>query len=424
MGSRVVARRLGAGSIALAVGLAVASGAWGQSDPQPRYGETPEEILPFKGAGEPYALFFTEAPTFRGPGRELAEPPGLDSVKLGALLPEKGVDRPLGESFRNGVGLAVSEANAAGGFDDRLPFEVLFRDEAAAWGAAANAAVELTFDHGVWGIVGAVEDNASHVMSRVLLKVEVPVVNTSGTDPTLTEHMVPWMIRMRPDDRRNGYRLAQKIFAEDGRRRVAVFRANSRYARMGVREFVDSARRLHHPILLEVRFEPGDVEFDLQIERLRAVEPDAILVWGRPEVAGRVVAAIREAGLEQAIYGPDRLFDPSFFGEAGRWADGVVVTRPFIPETAGPRWREFEAVYREAFGSGPDEVAAYAYDGTVYLIEAIRAAGLNRVRIRERLFEPETFEGVTGSIRFDRTQNNVSQVEVCTLQGGRCREAG
>ena len=121
MGSPDAALRLLAGSIVLGVGLAVALGAWGQTDPQPRYGETPEEILPFKGSGEPYALFFTEAPTFRGPGRELPEPPGLDSVKLGALLPEQGVDRALGESFRNGVELAVTEANAAGGFDDRLP---------------------------------------------------------------------------------------------------------------------------------------------------------------------------------------------------------------------------------------------------------------------------------------------------------------
>jgi branched-chain amino acid transport system substrate-binding protein len=262
------------------------------------------------------------------------------------------------------------------------------------------------------------------VLSRVLLKVELPVVNTAGTDPTLTEHAVPWMLRVRPDDRQSGYRLAHKIFVEDARRRVAVFRANNRYARMGIGELVDAARRLHQPILLEVRFEDYDTSFETQIERLREVDPDAVVLWGGAAQTGRVLAALRAAGLTAPVYGPDRLVDPAFLEAAGAAAEGLVVTYPFDPGTREPRWMEFVGRYRRRWGEAPDAVAAYAYEGTRYLIRAVREAGLNRVRIRDRLFAAEEIPAVTGTLRFDTTQNNVSPVILGRVEGGEFRFDG
>ena len=99
----------------------------------------PKSCYPFVGAGEPYSRFFVTAPTFRGPGRDSSEVDGLETVKIGVLLPFAGLDRELGLRFRAGVDLAIAEANATGGYRG-LPFEALHRDEAEAWGAAANAA--------------------------------------------------------------------------------------------------------------------------------------------------------------------------------------------------------------------------------------------------------------------------------------------
>jgi branched-chain amino acid transport system substrate-binding protein len=381
------------------------------------YGQTPEHLQPYRGAGEPYDVFLREPPEFRGPGRDKPEPPLPDEIRLGVLLPAEGLDVEEGRRMRQGVELALADVNAEGGYKG-APFVGLFRDESRAWGASGNAAVELVYDQGVWAIVGALEDNASHVMSRLLLKIETPVVNTSGTDPTLTEHLVPWMVRVRPDDRQNGYRLARRIFEEDRHQKVAVFRANDRYARMGIIEFNDAARRLHRPIALEIRFENHDTAWPNQIDRLRTVDPDAIVLWGRAAAAGRVLAALREAGLDQPVYGPDRLLDPAFLAGAGEHAEGVIVTCAFDPRGAGGRWDDFGRRYREATGEEPDAVAAYAYDGVRYLVQAIREGGLNRVRIRDRLFAHQSWQGVTGTVRFDATWNNVSPMRLCRAQGG------
>lgn len=393
-----------AGALFVAAGAAVSSAQ--DSAPPHRYGDTPEELLPHRGGGEPYSRLFVDAPVFRGPGRDLPEPTDIDTVRIGVIAPLTGEDAALGVKMQEGIALAIDEANAAGGLRPGLPFRTIVRDENLTWGAAGNAAVDLVYDDRVWAFLGAFEDSASHILTRVILKLETPMVNTAGTDPTLTEHSIPWIVRVRPDDRQTCYALARRIVETDHHARIAVFRANDRYARAGIVEFTDAVRRLGHPVLLEERFEPQDTSWTAQIERLRGVQPDAIVVWGRSATAGRAVKALRAAGLAQPVYGPERLADSAFIDAAGDAADGVVFTYPYDPRRKDATWTSFVERYRARFGRDPGPPASYAYDGTRYLLQAIREGGLNRVRIRERLFL-DTFDGVTGPARFDSTHNNV-----------------
>jgi ABC-type branched-subunit amino acid transport system substrate-binding protein len=53
------------------------------------------------------------------------------------------------------------------------------------------------------------------------------------------------------------------------------------------------------------------------------------------------------------------------------------------------------------------------------VIEAIDRAGLNRVRIRNELAAVKTFEGVSGTIVFDNTFNDVGGVYLATVKNGR-----
>ena len=385
---------------------------------KPRYADTPEELRPFQGLGEVYQRFFVEPPTFRGPGRDDAPPEGLTEVAIGALLPRAGPDEPLGRSMERGIRMALEDENAAGGFRAGLPFVLRLRDEAMAWGAAAEAAVDLTTKDGVWGLLGGLEDANTHVVNRVLLKLEVPLVNTGGPDPTLTEHAIPWLLRVRPDDRRNGYALAQRIFHTDGHSRVVVLRSNDRYGRVGTREFVDAARRLRHPVAVEVRFEEGTEDWTAQMDRLRRARPDALVVWGRAGATGRALREARAAGIAVPAYGPDRLVDPRFLEAAGAAAEGLVFTYPFDSRRVGAAWTDFAARFQARFGTAPDATAAYAYDGARLLLTSIRAAGLNRVLIREHLVGHTSYDGVTGHLRFDATFNNIAEVILGHVQDG------
>jgi len=403
------------GALRAAVLVFVGAAVGVAQDATSNYGATPSELLPHRDAGEPARRFFTTPPVFRGPHFGGAEA----TATIGVIAPLTGDDVARGARMLEGVDLAVEEANAAGGLREGVPFRTLVRDENLTWGAAGNAAVDLVYDQGAVALIGAMEDAASHVMTRVILKLETTMVNTAGTDPTLTEHNIPWLVRMRPDDRQACYALARRIVETDKRERIAVFRANDRYARAGIGEFNDAVRRLRRPVLVEERFEKTDPSWDAQIARLRNARPDAIVVWGRAAAAGRAVAALRAAGLAQPVYGPERLAEDDFVAAAGDAAEGAVFAYPFDPRRAGPKWAPFVARFRARFGHDPDPTSAYAYDGASFLLAAVRDVGLDRAAVRDKLFAPATYDGVTGAVKFDATRNNLAPAVFGHVEHGR-----
>jgi len=417
---RGAARRGGGLLLLLGCSAAQAQYGGGYAAADSSYGATPEAFVPYRQTESVYWRFFESPQEFRGPGREKAPPADLQSVKIGMMAPLTArYDAAIGEAMVRGATLAVEEANQRGGFRGELPFELLVRDDSGPWGATSNTLVELAYEEKVWAVVGSLDGAATHVALRVALKAEIPLVNTASTDPTVNETAIPWLICCYPDARQYGYRLARLIFEEQGHRRVAVFRSNSRYGRMGIGEFTDAARRLGAPLVLEVRHNPGERAFDAQIERIRKLEAEALVVWSDAEDAGAIVAALRAAGIEAPIYGPDRLLAARFFAAAGAAAEGVRAVCPLDPGSDDARWTEFQRGFRERFGAAPDAFAAFSYDGLRLLLEALGRSGLNRALLRDELAALKRFEGVAGPMRFDATHNNLGTIHVLRARGGR-----
>jgi len=376
-----------------------------------RYGNVPESAVPFGGMREPYTAFFLEETPFLGTGREKPEP-SVETVRIGFLGPiEDSPDRALGLDMFHGTQLAIEEANAEGGHRDSVPFELIVRNDAAVWGASANEVVDMVYEEGVWGLIGSIDGANTHIALRVVLKAEIAMVCTGSTDPTVTETRIPWLVRCVADDRQNSYALARFAFGVRGHRRPAALRHNSRYGRMGIAEFTDTARRMGRALVSEVRFPVGH-------------DDDCIVLWGDGAELGAAVAHIREAGLPVPIYGPDRIVCDEFLEAAGGSAEGVVATYPSDPESTDPAMDRFRESFRERFGDDPGHFAAHAYDGTNMLLAAIEVAGLNRARIRDELVASATYHGVTGEIILDATRNDVGPVWLAEVRDGRFRSLG
>jgi ABC-type branched-subunit amino acid transport system substrate-binding protein len=382
------------------------------------YANTPVKLLPYGKFRKPYKFFFAEPVEFLGPGRDKRPPPDLTEVRIGFLAPlEDSRDAELGERMLNGVTLAIEEANATGGYRG-LPFVLVTRNDTGLWGASSNELVELD-EEGVWATVGAIDGANTHIMLRLAFKLDMPLVNTGSTDPTLTETAIPWMVRVVADDRQNGYALAWEIHERRGYTRVAVLRANDRYGRVGSAEFEDAMKRLGSPILFELRYGSGDTTFTSQLDRIHRADVQAVVLWGSSEETGRIVRQMRGLGMQEPVFGPDLLVSETFLEFAGQAAEGVVATYPYNPTLDDPILQAFNRRYYERFGEEAEAFAAHAYDGMTLLIGAIRNAGLNRVRIRDELTGVKTFRGVTGTIPFDATWNDVGPVWMAEVRGGR-----
>jgi branched-chain amino acid transport system substrate-binding protein len=385
------------------------------------YGKTPDEWIPYGQFQKAYKNFFDDTQAFTGAGREKPEPTGLKEIKIGVLGPFEGsVMVPQGIQMLQGAILAMEEENKRGGYKG-IPFKILPHNDVGLWGAAANEVVKMN-DEKVWAFIGTIDDVNSHVALRVALKLELPMINTSDPDPTFTETRIPWMIRCMSDDRQSSYALVNYIYLKKRHSRVAVIRADNRYGRVGVMEFRDAALREGYPLVLEVRFADGETSFTTQIERVINASPDAVLLWGNAKETALILKQMRKMGMQQPVYGCDRLVNPLFLEIAGEDAEGVVTTCQYNPTADIPELKAFQKHYYERFGMEPDVFAAHAYDGMNIIIKSIHIAGLNRALMRDVLTDLKTFQGykgITGEIIFDPSWNDIGPIWMTEVRDGK-----
>ena len=400
------------------------------------YAGEPEDMIPYAKFAKPYYSNYLQPTIWNGPGRNTPDPKGLKEVRIGLVGPIFPLDPDyvFGMRMLHGAQMAVDEANAHGGYNG-IPYRLMlhsdynnWQESAVAgshrptdqdiWGSASNTAVKLIYDEKAWAIFGSISSESTHIMLRVALKSEIPIVNSASTDPTIPETSIPWYFTDLQDDRVQCYTLARRIYTELGLKRVAILRVNNRYGRMGVPKFRDASRRLGHPVVIEQKFLPGDTDFKRELGIIRDSRADAIVLWTDQAPAAMILKQLRALGMKQMVFGSYRTLGPELLAEAGQAAEGFEAVSPYDPTRNDPRWLAFNQRFKARFHEAPDQFASLAYDAMNILLDSICRAGLNRVRIQDALDNVRQYDGVTGHMTFDPNQKNVAPMYLGTVHNG------
>ena len=395
------------------------------------YGNTPEDVEPYGGV-KPYKRHFLTQMEYNGPGRAIPEPgPDLKSVKLGFIGPimstvsvatgGKSHEEALGINMLRGARLAIEEANERGGYLKRkIPFEMVTRNDNGLWGASGNEIIRMSYVDPVWAMLGTIDGANSHIAIRVALKTEVVMMNSGDTDPTFIETNIPWVMRCIGDDRQMGYLLIDYIIRKMDHKRIGIIRSSNRYGRFGVREILDSARRLKRPVPIEMAYRVGTTDFTMQLERLKEARLDAVVHWGDAAEGALILNQMRSMGMTQPFYACDRTVSEEFTKAAGANAEGVLAGFPWNPDRRDPEFLAFRERFERRFGEEPETYASHGYDGMNMLIWATQIAGLNRAKIRDLLaYRTKPFPGVTGDIPFSGAMDDIGEVFLARFEGGR-----
>jgi len=389
------------------------------------YADTPDDMQPYAKfgdkAGEPYYEFYTHLIEYNGAARDVPtlKAADVDEVRIGFLGPvENHPEEPLGRMMLAGAQLAIEEANASGGYGGK-PFKLMIHNDQAVWGASSNEIVKMAYDEKVWAMLGSVGADSTHIALRVTLKAEVPIVNSASTDPTIPETIIPWYLTTIQDDRVQGYTLARRIYTDLGLQRIALLRVNSRYGRFGILKFKDVSRRMGHPVVLEQKWVPGDMDFRRQLRIINESRVDGIVIWGDAKEAGTALKQMREMGMKQRVFGSFRTIEPGLIETAGPAAEGFEAVYPYDPTRDDPGWLAFKQRFQKKFGKEPEAFASLGYDTMSILLQAICKGGLNRGHIRDALTGLEHYKGVTGEMVFDPNCKNIVPLYLAAVKQGK-----
>jgi ABC-type branched-subunit amino acid transport system substrate-binding protein len=235
--------------------------------------------------------------------------------------------------------------------------------------------------------------------------------------------------------------LARKALAL-GARRFAILGPESPGGKRLAAAFKSAVESGGGTVTASLTYPSGATSFSTEVANLRKIEFEALFV---PDDAGRlelVAPALAVADIWPRAPGAysasahatsaagrgrhDILLlstalsvSPRLLRNAERYVQGALLCPGFYPADDN-RSGSFVARFREAYGTTPSAADAYGYDATFLLRGAVERGARTRADVL-RILAKETFEGITGDIRFGPDHGRLDAPLVYVVDGDTIR---
>jgi len=337
-------------------------------------------------------------------------------IKIGYFGDLTGPTFNFGQSAYNGVLMAATEVNDAGGINGRRIDVVIEDDRGSPEEAARKTAKLIDHDKVVAIIAGGTSGNSRAAAPKAQSS-HVPFISPSSTDPAVTQ-VGDYVFRACFVDSFQGEVMAR--FAANtlkAQKAAVIFDFNSPYGRGLTTFFAQSFAKFGGRIVSEQSYTQGDADFKGQLSSIRSAEPDVIYIPGYYGDVALIAKQARMIGLTQPLLGADGWDAPELWQLGGDSLNGSYISTHYSIDDPSPSIQAFVEGYKHRYGNLlPDAHAALAYDAARLLFAAIARAGSTEgTKVRDALAETKNFQGVTGVINIDAQRNAIKPAVVLKL---------
>jgi branched-chain amino acid transport system substrate-binding protein len=332
----------------------------------------------------------------------------------------------IGNTIGNGARLAADQLTArgitAGGATYKV--RVLRLDNA------------LSPSHAVANVRRALRDHAAAILTdgtgvdatwRLADKEHVPIcIAYQGGMKLVNPETRPNVFRIAPTDHGLAFRLAEYLVPK--RLKLALLTDDSDYGQAGRAALDDAFRTVPEAVATRITLPSSASDLAPQMLEARRSGATALIVWARPAVLAKTIAAARSAAWQVPIYTTPAGEDPVVrqqLADHPSWVDGLTfASGRMTAELGAAPWSAFEAAYEAAFGAtyvgvkshgrpviAPPDYAMYSYDFVNLLAVAVeRAAGAESPKVLGALDQVST-RGANGDERGFNERNHEGVVD-------------
>ncbi|MDC0713540.1 ABC transporter substrate-binding protein [Stigmatella sp. ncwal1] len=363
------------------------------------------------------------APPAASPAAEApAGPPASkDTILIGEVGSLTGNEATFGISARNGIELAVQEANAAGGVrGQKLALKVY--DSQGKPEEAAQAVTRLITQDKVALIIGEAASSVSLAMAEKAQPAKVPMISYTSTAPEVTQKG-DYIFRVCFIDPFQGLVMAK--FARENLKlsKVAILTDNKSAYSIGLAEvFAAKFKEMGGEITSNESYSKGDTDFRAQLTAIKRTKPEGVFAPGYYTDVGIIARQARELGMKVPLMGGDGWESEKLFELGGSALEGSYFSNHYAVDNPDPVLKAFIEKYQKAYGSVPDSVAALAYDATMVGYEAMkRAPDLSGPALRDAIAATKDFPGVAGKITLNAQRDAEKQAVVLKIENGKTK---
>jgi branched-chain amino acid transport system substrate-binding protein len=325
-------------------------------------------------------------------------------IKIGAAEALSGPASQYGQSIRNGFQLAADEINAAGGVKGNK-IALQFEDEQGKKEQAIDVFKKLIFQDKVLMLFGPTLSNSAQAADPIAQAAKTVVFGTSNTADGITsigDHVFRNSVT-EADVLPETLRIASK---HAGVKKVAVFYGNDDvFTKSGYDAFKKALEDLKVPVTTTETFAKGDVDFKAQLTKIKASNPDAIVLSALIAEGAPIMVQARQLGINLPFIGGNGMNSVKVFDLAKGASDNLWVGSPWALGNQTPENQHFVVTYTQKYKAAPDQFSAQAYDAMNIVANALGKIKLtgnleaDRKALRDAL-PTATHTGATGAFKF------------------------
>lgn len=330
-------------------------------------------------------------------------------IKIGSAQALSGGAAQYGISIRNAQQLAVEQINAAGGINDNQ-LVLVVEDEQGKKEEAINVFKKLIFQDRVLMVFGPTLSNSAQAAFPIANAAKMPVFGTSTTADGLTT-IGDYVFRNAVTEADVLPVTVKAAVKAAGVEKVAVLYGNDDvFTKSGYDNFKKTLDDQNITVTTTETFAKGDLDFKAQLTKIKASNPDAIVLSALMAEGGPVMVQARQIGLNVPIIGGNGMNSVKVFDLAEGASDNLWVGSPWSADNQSPENVQFIAAYTDRYKMAPDQFAAQAYDAVFIVAEALKNVPLtgkveaDRTALRDALANVQ-HSGATGPFSFRRVND-------------------
>jgi branched-chain amino acid transport system substrate-binding protein len=332
-----------------------------------------------------------------------------------------GAQAAFGISTRNGIDLAVEEANEAGGVQGKK-LAVRVYDDQSKPEEAASAVTRLLTQDKVKLILGEVASSNSLAMAPKAQAAKVPMITPSSTAESVTQ-VGDYIFRVCFIDPFQGYVMAKFAREELKFNTAAMLKDVKSAYSVGLTEvFERKFTEMGGKVVGTESYSQGDSDFRAQLTAIKKLKPQGLYVPGYYNDVGAIAQQAEELGLKTVLMGGDGWDGPPLFELGGKAIEGSYVSNHYSAEDPSPLVQNFIKKYQEKYKVIPDSLAALGYDSARVGIDAMkRASSLDGPALRDAIAQTKEFPGVAGTITLNAKRDAEKPAVVLQVKDGKFR---
>lgn len=351
-----------------------------------------------------------------------------NEIVVGASLELSGPTASIGTAYQKALSLKAKQLNDSGVLGGRK-LRLIVRDNRTDNNTSvANVNEFIKNEHAHALIMGGCSQCGVAAIPTITEN-KIPAIALASASTLITPVAErAYIFKISPNPAQD----ATVITRELKRQKVAtvgLISVNNVYGQDGQKSVTDEAMRAGITIAAAEQFAQTDANMTVQVSKIVAAKPDAVVVWAVSPAAGTVVKALRDARYPGKIYLDAGAGAELFIKGAGPAAEGTNMVFPKVLATddidtttpAGMAQKHWVDSYRGAEGDYSG-FASFGADALQAIVDAVsKAGGTEPQKIRDAL-EGTQFDGVSGPLKFSPEAHSGLQQEalgILTVRQGK-----